>query len=53
VPDDDDDSNIVSDNIEGCALNGRVRFVIKVAKLVLMGSRASGTDREGRQRRIR
>jgi hypothetical protein len=43
---DDDYSNIICENVEECAINGRVRFFTKVAKVVLMASGASGVSRD-------
>jgi hypothetical protein len=41
-----DYSNIVCENVEQCAINGRVRFFTKTAKLMLMAEGASLVSRE-------
>src|SRR4051794_2363590 len=43
---DDDYSNIVCENVRDCAINGRVRFFTKAAKVVLMAAGASRVSRE-------
>jgi hypothetical protein len=43
---DDDYSNIVCENIEACAINGRARFFTKAAKVVLMAAGIRQVSRE-------
>lgn len=43
---DDDYSNIICENVEECAIKGRVRFFTKVAKVVLMAAGAGPVSRE-------
>lgn len=43
---DDDYSNIVCENVQACAIEGRVRFFTKAAKLVLMASGMTDISRE-------
>ena len=41
-----DYSDIICENVKECAINGRVRFFTKVAKVVLMASGASSVSRD-------